>query len=894
MINYSQYKRVYAQPGLFYTLTGDYSGYVEVLSGVPYIDRTTNKLLLSSTFETSLITSTYFKNRTILDNINTLPYTERDVLFAANDFLTERLFKDKLTKLHDNNTFIYSKLFIANNDLPYNNEIKYGFIQNKNSTSITISTGYSGSIPFRKNTLDTIKALGNLINFEAVNRDINQDSYVIFGITSTQFVSITGNNTAMGVVEVSKYYESQENILQFSSLGGIAIGDNFAFITDTGNNTILKYDIAGYINGDSALGNKRNLIEILGGDGPAKLKTKFRGPREITSNGKLVVVHDTGNTVLKVFDTKFNYHSRITTIPLKKQPLASLQFNPHYNLLYTFTYSETNTKLNLYIYDLSAENKRPIIVDKILDIGITLKPGEVVQNIEFSKNSSEYYYICTNKNAYKLYITLPNRVVGRYQEIKLFNTETSTVNDTRVLTVASAPIITITPPTTFTTQVVTLCSTPDVITTVGNVINIPQIKDVKPDTYIFNTAYVRTDREAFSTTTPDRVITTPDTVFTTPDRVITTQEQRTGTRAGYTVTEKEAYSVTTPGYTVKNPIAVNASNMWSVVPIKFNNANWLWNGTYQTSEFEIVDIPATTTYFPAVTTYIPPQQYTYLEAVQSTIRGTTTITPGTTTTIRGTTTFFAAQTSLVAATTTTVAGLTTITPPTQITVPASVTIIPSQTFTRVQEQTTTIPGVTSYEAGEPYDVIQTSVREVETLTMFNDSYRGLSILPSTKNVDKIIFVTDGRIYFYEEPNRYKQIIKTENLQNYGITNIYTASEEYIQASTINKELYKVTRDIFAIKNNLVGRFNGYYDSNNVFTLNDYNYNINFNSFVVQEEEDYNVHENERTILGVMNRALVNILKLQQNLLEFTAPDTGSDLRPVFNPGVADTKALIID
>jgi len=320
--------------------------------------------------------------------------------------------------------------------------------------------------------------------------------------------------------------------------------------------------------------------------------------------------------------------------------------------------------------------------------------------------------------------------------------------------------------------------------------------------------------------------------------------------------------------------------MWSVVPIKFNNANWLWNGTYQTSEFEIVDVPATTTYFPAVTTYIPPQQYTYLESVQTTIRGSTT--------------FFAAQTSLVAATTTTVAGLTTITPPTQITVPASVTIIPSQTFTRVQEQTTTIPGVTSYEAGEPYDVIQTSVREVETLTMFNDSYRGLSILPSTKNVDKIIFVTDGRIYFYEEPNRYKQIIKTENLQNYGITNIYTASEEYIQASTINKELYKVTRDIFAIKNNLVGRFNGYYDSNNVFTLNDYNYNINFNSFVVQEEEDYNVHENERTILGVMNRALVNILKLQQNLLEFTAPDTGSDLRPVFNPGVADTKALIID
>ena len=792
MINYPHYKRLYAKPGLFYTLTGDYTGYVEVLSGVPYIDSTTNKLLLSSTFETSLATSTFFKNRTIFDAVDTLPYTERDVLFQANDFLTERLFKDKLTKLHDNNTFIYSRLFIANNDLPYNNEIVYGFVDDRNSTAIALSTGYSGSIPFRQNTSENIKALGNIVNFEALKKEENQDEYVIFAITSSQFISITGNNSNINIIEVSEYYESEENVLPFSSLGGIAIGGNYVFITDTGSSTIVKYDIAGYLNGDSALGNKRNLIEILGGDGPDKLKTKFRQPKEITSNGKLVVVHDSGNTVLKVFDTKFNYHSRITTIPLKKQPLASIQFNPHYNLLYALTYDQSNTKLNLYIYDLTAANRRPVMVDKVLDLGVTLKPGEVVQNIEFSKNSSEYYYICTNKNSYKLYITLPNTIIGRYQEIKLFNTETSTVNDTRVLTVTSAPIITITPPTTFTTTTVILCSTPDIITTQSEVISIPQIKNIQPDT----------------------ITVTPSSSFTTP------------------------------GYQIKNDILVNASNQWSVVAIQFKDSNWKWEGTYQVPGFELKDIDPQTTYY--------------------------------------------------AASTTIVAGLTTITPSTSITVPSRVTIIPSQTFTLVQEQTTTIPGLTSFEEGEPYEVVSTTTKEVETLSMFNDSYRGLSILPSSKDVDKIIFITDARIYFYEEPNTFKKIIKSENLQNYGITNISTVSEEYIQASTINKELYKVTRDIFAIKNNLVGRFNGFYDSSQVLTLNDYNYNINFDNFVVQEEEDYSVHENERTILGVMNRALVNILKLQENLLEFTIPDTGSDLRPVFNPGIANTKALIID
>lgn len=792
MINYSHYKRFYADPGLFYTLTGDYTGYVEVLSGVPYIDNTTNKLFLSSTFETSLATSIFFKNRTILDVVDTLPYTERDVLFQANDFLTERLFKDKLTKLHDNNTFIYSRLFIANNDLPYNNEIMYGYVGNRNSTSLSLSTGYTGSIPFRQNTTENIKALGNIINFKALKKEENQDEFVIFAITSNQFISLTGNNTNINIIEVSKYYESEENVLPFSSLGGIAIGGNYVFITDTGSNTVVKYDIAGYLNGDSALGNKRNLIEILGGDGPNKLKTKFKQPKEITSNGKLVVIHDSGNTVLKIFDTKFNYHSRVTTIPLKKQPLASIQFNPYYNLLYALTYDQSNTKLNLYIYDLAAEDKRPVMVDKVLDIGITLTQGELVQNIEFSKNSSEYYYICTNKNSYKLYITLPNTVIGRYQETKLFNTETSTVNDTRVVTLTTAPIITITPPVTFTTTTVTLCSTPDTITTQDQVISIPQIKDVRPNTFIFN----------------------------------------------------PSSSKTTPGYSYRNNIMVNASNRWSVVPINFKNSNWVWEGTYQVPDFEIIEVPPVTTFYPATTTIV--------------------------------------------------AGLTTITPPTTLTAPATITVIPSQNFTKIQEQTTTIPGLTSYEPGEPYEAVVTTTREVETLSMFNDNYRGLSILPSSKDVDKIIFITDARIYFYEEPNKFKKIIKHNNLQNYGIANISTVSEEYIQASTINKELYKITRDIFAIKNNLVGRFNGFYDSNQIFILNDYNYNIDFNNFIVQEEEDYSVHENERTILGVMNRALVNILKLQENLLEFTIPDTGSDLRPVFNPGITNTKALIID
>lgn len=786
-MNNITYKKFYALSGNFISTTGPYQGYVTALSGTPYIYNTNTQLIPQQTFESSLYISSYGKNRAITDTDSTLPYNENDVLFAHNDYLLGRVAYDKLSKLHDNNTFIYSKLFMANNDLPAAPSVTYAYVSDKNAKTLSIGTGYSNSIPYNQNIDPRIKALGSLNSFVVLeNKDISEQ-YALFGVTDTQIVILSGNKTEVNFIEVSEYIESEENELRYGKLESIATSNDFIYITDSKNNVIYKYGIETFINNDQALFNKRNLIEILGGQGAAKLKTKFRTPKQITSNSKYVAIHDAGNRVIKVYDPKFNYHGRITTLPLKKQELAALEFNPHTSNLHILCYTQDYSTLNLYIIKVDGKIE---LINTINNLELSLLPGETVQNIEFSKNTSDYYYICTNKNLYKLHTTRPEKVIGRYQEPKLFNSATSTVNDTRVITVSTVPKVTITPPRTFTQTSTTLVQTTDNFGITGQqVINIPEVKFKDPD-----------------------------------------------------ITLNLSRIVTIPGYNREVPIIVNASNIWNAVQINFIDSNWYWNGGY--------DVPSTRT------EWIPPSSYTefYTQVIE---------------------------------------GKTYRVPANVITIPAQARIIPGDVYEETIATTTTIPGVTSFESGNIIKTLEFYQREVVTLSMFNDSYRGFRIIPSLENYDNVFFCTDARLYNFNEPNTFKQIIKDEQLTNFGKSSVYLTADEYIQASTINKELYKVTRDIFAIKNDLVGRFDGTYDSNGIFTLKDYNYNIDFSQFDVLEQEDYYVHENEKSILGVLNRALQNILNLQRELLTFTTPDTSRAVKTIYNDPTSQSVALLI-
>jgi hypothetical protein len=657
MIDYSARKRFYTTGGEFTNLSGgDYVGYVVTLSGVPYIDKYAAPLSPTTTYESNLYTSKYLKNRDINETFS-LPYNSFEILFGANDFLTHSLFIDKLGKLHDNNTFVYSKLFMANNDLPVRMlsagniaDYTYACLPTSNTQSLTTVSRLVQSVPFTTSLVESFRSLGNIRRFAAKLKDDTPTDYTIYAITSGGFTTLSGNNRVCDVIEPhSRFIESTQNELTFGSLFDISLSRNFIFITDEANSVVYKYDIGGYYNGDLALANKRNLIEILGGDGPQESRDLFKAPKHITSNDDVVIINDSGNNVIKVFDLNFNFITRIGSIPLLREPVAALQINEFYNNLYVFTRETKTDILNLYIIDLDCFR----ILETYKGVAVPLQTTETIANVEFSKNNSDYYYICTDRQVYKLYVSKPNVLIGRYQELN-----TDYISGTKTIQ--------------------------------------PGDK-VGTETYLANR----------KTATPD--------------------------------------------------------NQWGIVSKTYSNGNWTWGAA-------------------AGTTYID------------------------------------------------------------------------------------VYGVR--------DVYATTTTQVPNLLIFNDVYKGISFLPTSNNFDSVIFITDGRIYFYNEPNEFKQVIKTNKLQKFGKVNMTLSSEEYIQASTVNKELYKVVRDILVLKNNLVGRFTGEYDTSNIFKLTDYNYNLDFNSFRLIQPEDYYVHENEKAMVTVINRAFKNILDLQEKLINLTEVDKG--------------------
>ena len=620
MINYTDYKKFYTAGGEFLLTGTNYIGQVEIINNIAQTYNTKQSLVTQQTFAADILASTLTYDRLISDSI-TLPYTIDDICIAANDYLTYNLISDKLKKLHTNNSYVYSRMFIPNNDLPSSSSIKFVGLSGIGTaqittTSLALYTNYTGTISFKRN--NNFKALGNITKCVSKRYNDNSNTYAIFGIASSSFISLSTNGTSTNYIEVSNKIETVENELTFGKLEGICINDKYIFVSDSVNNVIIKYEVAGYFNNDRALANKRNLIELLGGVGSNTDASRFNKPTFLCCNNDNLLVYDSGNYVCKIFDTSFNYKLRLAGPRFKSEPLAAAEFDTLENRLYVLTYYKDTLKV--YIYDSNFKLQEKYTLEEVLT------SSEKVNNIAFSNSNNNYWHICTNYNVYQHLKNRPDKIVGRYQANRLLTSD-------------------------------------------GN--------------------------------------------------------------------------------------STDTTNIWNYVDIKFVNSAFLWN---------------------------------------------------------------------------------------------------------------------ELEPGE----------EDRDSANVHNNFKSLNIMSNTDSMyDDIILLTPSRIYIFKEPYVFKRVTKYDNYANYGIHNFSLSTDEYIQASTINKEFYKIISDLLTIQNNLVGRFTGSYDSRNIFTLSDYNYNLDLTDLPNLEQSQYYIHENEKNILGVMNRILTNIYKLQYALVNITNTDYGSKTTPVF-------------
>jgi len=399
----------------------NFTGLVEIDNGVPRTFYTQQLLEPKRLFSTDLALSKFTYDRLAGDTV-TLPYSLQEVSFEANDYLTFNLIKDRLKKLHINNTYVFSRMFIPDNDLPASSNIKYLGVPPSTVSSITFTssaenltlyTDIQQTIKFDK--VEKFVELGNIKSYVSVKYAENTDTFVVLGISDTKFISLSTDLVTTNYIEVSDKYETVENRLPFGKLHSICLNTSHVFISDFDNNNILKYEISGFFNKDVAFANKRNFIEVLGGSGNSTDPSRFNGPSNICCTDSFIVVYDSGNYTCKVFNTQFNYIKRISGPPFKREPLAAMEFDSLENRLYILTYYEDGMKL--YIYD----NEFILQEQHILEEKLTTVNGvsEAVKNISFAKANNNYWYICTDLNVFQKLKNRPEKILGRFQSDRL-------------------------------------------------------------------------------------------------------------------------------------------------------------------------------------------------------------------------------------------------------------------------------------------------------------------------------------------------------------------------------------------------------------------------------------------------------------------------------------------
>lgn len=632
MIDYTTYKKIYTDGSLF-TLTGaDFSGYAQLKDGVATEVSTGKTLSPKSTYATDLFYTTYFQDRVIADSPNILPNKESDCLFSLNDNFNFDLFKFKLDKLRENNTFAYSRMFISSNKLPATDTITYASAPNTYSTGFEINVSDQNNPRFKSNVKfadnNFLSAFGYIVDATAQVDYDDSNNFSLFCCTSSNLISLTGSSTSIKIIEDSTGYETEENDLAFAELGGLASTNKFLYVSDTGNNTVLKYDIDGYQNNDSALKNKRNYIELVGGFGDGKRQTKFLRPTKLAAYDDKVAVLDSGNFCVKLFDSDFNFTSRITSIDLRTETFGGMAFDPDFGTFYVVTYKDVTTdnitNRTAFLYRFSGDSfkdkEKVTLKDKLGD-------EEVVNDVTFSGTDSNFWYFSTNLTVYKKFKTRPEEVIGKFRSERLY--------------------------------------------------------------------LLRPSEDAFT------------------------------------------------------------NNRWNFTNANFADANFFWNLNSSGSS-------------------------------------------------------------------------------------------------------TTVDGLLDYN-----------------INNFN-------IFPTQDGTDRAIMLTDGRLYFFNEPTHtaYQRVLKDENYANYGSAAFSLNTDSFIQQSVVNTELFKVVNDTLTLKNNIIGRFTGKY-VDDVLELDDYDYNVEFDKFLIQELENLYVHGNEENLTGVLNRCFALVYELQDRLMNFVQPGVGSKVQPSY-------------
>lgn len=429
----------------FLSSGANYVGFFNTYSdGSVYTDKyrtnTSAPLEQVRNFSADYYTTPYNKDLVVYDALE-LPHTRQDVQIELNELVNFTTINTKLSHLHDNLLYVYSKMFFGDTDAPYQYDKTacissltgtYGWFDTPNYTSFGYSKFSSSTALSAYSEMDSMKRFV-VIPFK------NNTGFSIFGISSTHLIALTGNS-AFTSLDITLYTNVIDNYSseQCQNLSDLTFDGQYLYVTDSninGGGQVFKYDVTSYFTGDRAFQFNRFLVKPIGGLGGKNDFNKFKGCTIIGSKPGVVFVADSGNSAIKIFDREFTWIKTIA-LPKNKYTILDIKYRQIDDSVYVLAKNESDGTFLMFLYDSSYTFKKKIVFDDVL---YPLTDGSFNRMI-ISEQDSNVFYLATNTTIYKKFFSKPSKTFATFSRskfgqnpIKTWNFETINWNKNKKL-----------------------------------------------------------------------------------------------------------------------------------------------------------------------------------------------------------------------------------------------------------------------------------------------------------------------------------------------------------------------------------------------------------------------------------------------------------------------------
>lgn len=366
-------------------------------------------------------------NRFIGEDIE-LPYNFENIKVQPNDTVSSDLLNIKFDHLFDNFMSLYRNSKIASNVIPISSTAIAGVTGNGVSTQFAwyfnLSARQFGRLSQNASMVGADNTKSSLLI-----KNVDLDRYSLFISNGTELKVLNFNSQASSIGVVFSQTEVDAGYgVRYKDLCDLEYYDQYLYALDCELNQLIKYDASGFIGDNNVTNNRLYYVDSIGNKGNFLAKTAFNDPKGITIVNDILYVLDSGNSSVKTYDINLNWKQ---TYRLYQDFLSAFPIDiasDKYQNIYILTQSK---KILKYNNDFTKK--------EIFDFNNILLKDENVLKIVFSKTNDNIFYLVTDKNVFKKFISYPNNTIGKYllylfkyddpaERIKSFTTAPTTDN----------------------------------------------------------------------------------------------------------------------------------------------------------------------------------------------------------------------------------------------------------------------------------------------------------------------------------------------------------------------------------------------------------------------------------------------------------------------------------